>query len=676
MAFKAIKHKAPPPESPEAHYRDLPRGPGAVSGLWVHQGDLLRTYAQEHLETPDLALELPTGTGKTLPGLILLDWVRLNRRMPVVYACPTVQLTRQVAEVASREGISYALLTGSSQSWDPSARRSYETAEAMGIVTYSTIFNSNPRLSSADVLLFDDSHAGEQYVSEQYSITISRLEDPEKYFNVLEIVKPALSGTFVMRLEDSSPDSAIREEVKLVFPLRQNRMWLKLDAVLCELEAPQCFRYAMVRPVLHSCHILCSYNSIVVRPFLPPTSQNKLFREARQRLYLSATLGGGGELERAFGRQEIVRLAFPEDTPSPRSGRRFFVFTELANGNPTSLCEDIVGIAGKALCLTPTTEQARELAKRLAKQDWSIFTSDDVQAGLGPFADAVHAICGLANRYDGLDLPGDDCRCVVLEGTPDQNGLQERFLSNWMRANTALSERIRTRVVQGAGRCTRGPDDWALVVVSGSDLTNYLMKHETLDALEPELQAEIEFGIKNSRNVSHDEILENVGIFLRQAKPWRTDAEPELQRMRNLSKKVPPPGAELLATTADNEVEACSLAAGGHWLEASTMAQSVAQHLGSGGNNTRGYRALWLYLAGLWLDQHGEEEDSTTTRHAARSILDQAAEASKPGTWVRDLAPLPGFSREELSPADSVAIATVSSLIRAGIKKNKYRLSK
>ena len=318
MAFQAIRHEAPPPESPEAHYRDLPRGPGAVSGLWVHQGDLLRIYAHEHHDTPDLALELPTGTGKTLPGLILVDWIRLKRRMPVVYACPTVQLTRQVAEVAGREGIPYALLTGSYQLWDPSDRRSYETAEAMGIVTYSTIFNSNPKLSSADALLFDDSHAGEQYVSDQYSITISRLQDPDTYFKVLQIVRPALNGMFVTRLEDDSPDSAVREEVKLVFPLRQKDMWLRLDAVLSELEIPQRFRYAMVRPVLQSCHILCSYNSIVVRPFLPPTSQNRLFREARQRLYLSATLGGGGELERAFGRQKIVRLAFPKDSPSPK----------------------------------------------------------------------------------------------------------------------------------------------------------------------------------------------------------------------------------------------------------------------------------------------------------------------------------------------------------------------
>ena len=672
MAFQAISRQAPPAESPEAHYRDLPRGPGAISGLWVHQGDLLRIYARDHLDTPDLALELPTGTGKTLPGLILLDWVRRMRRVRVVYACPTVQLTRQVAAVAVREGVPCAVLTGSNKLWNPSDRRSYEAAEAVAIVTYSTIFNSSPKLEVADVLLFDDSHAGEQYVSEQYSITIRRQEDPETYVDLLEVVKPALNGMFVKRLQGDFPDPAVHEEVQLVFPLRQRNMLDKLDTVLAQLGTPQSFRYAMVRPVLESCHVLCSYNSIVVRPLLPPTSRNRLFREARQRLYLSATLGGGGELERAFGRQGINRLAFPEDSPTPRSGRRFFILPDLAKGPPDSLTDAIVEAAGKALCLTPTNEQARQLATRLAKPDWPVFTVDDVQDGMEPFADEEHAVCGLANRYDGLDLPGDHCRCVVLVGTPDQNNLQERYLSSKIRANTALAERVRTRIVQGAGRCTRGPDDWALVVVSGSELTNYLMRPETLEALEPELQAEVTFGIESSRDASHADVLENVTTFLKQKKAWRTDAEPHLQLMRNDAKRIPPPGTESLADTADKEVEACSLAAGGQWAEASMVAQDVANNLGIGGNHTRGYRALWLYLSGLWLDQAGEKADSSTQRQAARSLLDQAADAAKPGTWIRDLAPLPGLSREELSPADSIAVKKITSNVRDGIKRSKH----
>jgi hypothetical protein len=51
--------------------------------------------------------------------------------------------------------------------------------------------------------------------------------------------------------------------------------------------------------------------------FALPASENSLFTTARQRLYLSATLGDGGELERVFGRAGIVRLPLPETSPIP-----------------------------------------------------------------------------------------------------------------------------------------------------------------------------------------------------------------------------------------------------------------------------------------------------------------------------------------------------------------------
>jgi superfamily II DNA or RNA helicase len=104
-------------------YNDLPRTKQAVKGLWLHQGQLLNAYAENFGETPDLALELPTGTGKTLPGLILCEWVRrVGAR--VAYACPTSRLARQVAATAHNEGIPAVVLVGSHHDW-PTAEQHY-----------------------------------------------------------------------------------------------------------------------------------------------------------------------------------------------------------------------------------------------------------------------------------------------------------------------------------------------------------------------------------------------------------------------------------------------------------------------------------------------------------------------------------------------------------------------
>ena len=87
MAFVGKTKKTQPQfESPEEMYLSgaLPRTTEAVDGLWVHQGDVIRAYAEHHQKTPDLALELPTGSGKTIPALMIGEWIRRKNEGPVI----------------------------------------------------------------------------------------------------------------------------------------------------------------------------------------------------------------------------------------------------------------------------------------------------------------------------------------------------------------------------------------------------------------------------------------------------------------------------------------------------------------------------------------------------------------------------------------------------------------
>jgi hypothetical protein len=56
------------PESPEALFRDLRPRDEAVRDLYLRQGDVLRAYHELTPQPRDVALELPTGAGKTLVG--------------------------------------------------------------------------------------------------------------------------------------------------------------------------------------------------------------------------------------------------------------------------------------------------------------------------------------------------------------------------------------------------------------------------------------------------------------------------------------------------------------------------------------------------------------------------------------------------------------------------------
>ena len=171
--FRRAPTRRPASESPERLFDELNGTPAGVPSLWAHQADVLRKYHDEHVSTPDLALELPTGSGKTLPALLIAEWRRTSLGQRAVYACPTTQLANQVFSAALREGISAVALHGRAVEWDTADAAKYDRSDAVAISTYSTIFNSSPKLSVPGTLIFDDAHAGEQFVAQAWSVAVS-----------------------------------------------------------------------------------------------------------------------------------------------------------------------------------------------------------------------------------------------------------------------------------------------------------------------------------------------------------------------------------------------------------------------------------------------------------------------------------------------------------------------
>jgi superfamily II DNA or RNA helicase len=97
-SFRPVEVDKHASSTPRALFRDLPRQAG-VPFLWAHQDRVLEAYEQVPSEQ-DLALELPTGTGKTLIGLLIAEWRRRYKRERALYVCPTRQLAHQVGAQA------------------------------------------------------------------------------------------------------------------------------------------------------------------------------------------------------------------------------------------------------------------------------------------------------------------------------------------------------------------------------------------------------------------------------------------------------------------------------------------------------------------------------------------------------------------------------------------------
>ena len=84
--------------SPQEMYDDYKNR--SINGIQDYQSKMLDLYMKEGLDKSDVAIELPTGTGKTLIGLLIGEYRRRKFHERVVYVCPTKQLVYQTATYA------------------------------------------------------------------------------------------------------------------------------------------------------------------------------------------------------------------------------------------------------------------------------------------------------------------------------------------------------------------------------------------------------------------------------------------------------------------------------------------------------------------------------------------------------------------------------------------------
>jgi hypothetical protein len=352
---------------------------------------------------------------------------------------------------------------------------------------------------------------------------------------------------------------------------------------------------------------------------------------------MSTTLGAGGDLERLTGRRQILRLPVPEGWDRQGIGRRYFIFPGmgLRDDEAIILRRELMKQAGRSLVLVPSEWAREQIVTDIADNlGYRVFGAAEIEVSKKPFVKEAQAVTVVANRYDSIDFPGDDCRLLFIDGLPRATNAQERFLMSRMGANVLFNERIQTRVLQAIGRCTRSLQDYSAVVVSGEDLPDYLTDRGRRSYLHPELQAELDFGIEQSQSTNLSDLLDNFNIFLRNDKDWE-EANDQILAKRALATQAPSPAVDELGDVVAREVEFQERLWQADYEAALGAAEGVLSGLTA--SELRGYRALWHYLAGsaAWL---GGTQGITALMTKARLQFGQAKEAARGLPWLVKLA--------------------------------------
>jgi hypothetical protein len=653
----------------ESLFKDLRNRSPKIRDLFSAQADVLRDYQTNHLKSADVSIELPTGSGKTLVGLLIAEYRRKILGERIVYVCPTKQLAHQVGNKSKEYAIPTRVLVGSKRDFNRQDVYSYRSARITAVSTYSGLFNTNPEFNDAQTIILDDSHGGESYISSLWSITVIRDETPEIYTKILSLYEKDLPSYFVSVLHSSSRPQNTPKPEKIPFGAFSKNIEKLREILDASLTSPEIsnlyFSWQWVRNGLQACHAYVSRDQILIRPYIAPTLTHKPFAEANQRIYMSATLGRGGELERITGIGHIKRIQTPKTYLKRGIGRRLFLFPDLVDdpsGYESWLVKKI-NSAERTLVLCPTGESLQTLKRILAQSSvpLKILGASDIENSLKPFSDIKSVVLALANRYDGIDIPSEDCRLLIIYGLPTGTNLQEAFLEDKLGLDVLLRERVKTRISQGAGRCTRTDTDNAAVIMIGRRLLNFCMKHENQRLFNTELRAEIRYSLEQEiGNLTNMDAM--LKAFFDKDEYWTT-AEQNIVELRD-SEDLPDSAiTDILANVVVDEINFSYCLWSGSYKDAVKHGNAVTDKLTD--SRLSSYRALWFYFTAC--AAYAASKDDSDYAKVAEKQMSRAIHTCKTVSWfasaLRSMLP-PDKLRSVASELETIATEGIADVLQ------------
>jgi hypothetical protein len=638
------------------------------------QRQVLAAYAQNHLKTPDLAIEMPTGEGKTLLALLIADYA-LDQGRSVAYLTGTRQLAERVQDEAVKLGLEVVRFAG--KDYGGAKLDDYHQAEVVGVMNYWVYFNSKPVPKPADVVIFDDAHLAEQPLSGLQTLRIPDKQGPARtlYRTICDLVvahTDAYAGLPAMRDGTARPGTppellsfsdwaaiatAARDAIE-ASPLVADHTFTKYETVEvkklknepADVQAEATKRrgevkklkdeikwvWPKVREHLTQCGVLIGPSGIELRPYHPPTALNAGYSQARQRIYLSATLGSMDDLQRRVGGGKVTRLVTEQPLPGGATGDRIFVLNPSQDqaGDPAVLAwalDQVNAAGGRAAWLCASHAEADTFQTLLTDFGHTVYrlrAGDDSIVDVWSRASQGHLVT--AGRYDGLDLAGDLCRLVVIPTVPQASSEFERFVVAYLGDASFMRHRVGQRVTQALGRANRTAADRSLYLGLDPTFAEVLA--------DPTVRASIPEGTRPTVRAAlelHDEGWDATTNACRAF--WRgvgpvPSAEPASPAApRRKARPGRNAGGSGDVASADAEVSAATDLWIGDHASSARKAREAADLLAAAGETE--HAAFWRYVEAHALFDRGRPQDLAT----ARAALEDATTNGPRTAWFRRL---------------------------------------
>lgn len=538
----------PDPIEPRELHGQLNKAQG-YGKLWDVQGQVLSRWHERRTER-DLVIKVNTGGGKTVDGLLILQSYVNEGTGPGLYVAPNKHLVKQVVAEAGHLGIAVTTDVDSSQ---------YLSSEAIGVINAHELVNGKTKFSDRrptrprapiGAVVIDDAHAAIATTRSQLALSLPHGSDG--YRELLDLFADDLRGQSVNGYLDVFEE---RKGIPMRVPFWAWRE--KMDRIIPILRAeskdgrPLFWSWPGVSEHLALCRAVFSDRELTITPLCPPIEHVTSFTEAAHRVFLTATLSDDSVLVTDFGADpaSIVKPITPV-TAGDIGERMILAPQEINPGlEPHEIREHIWKLSKdyNTVVIVPSERWISPWSGYAAL----IAMGDEVEAAVDKLRSGRHVgLVVLVNRYDGIDLPDNACRVLVIDGLPESFSPEERLRSSMVSAGEGVDDRQVQRIEQGMGRGVRSNEDHCVVFLLGARLAQLTVDPRTASRFSPATQAQLKLSRQVAAQIDKvpiEKIISTAKQALNRDDGWVKLA---LQALRNIA---PLPGRVTSAAVAERQ---------------------------------------------------------------------------------------------------------------------------
>lgn len=510
------------------------------------QEKILKEWYEDKKDKRDLIIKLHTGMGKTLIGLLILQSKLNSNEGPCLYVCPNKYLAKQVCLEAEKFGINYCNIENSDLPNDFLNGNSILITHVQKVFNGKTIFGLDNNAIKIGTIILDDSHTCIEAINNSFTISIDRKTNENLYEKILNLFKDDLieqgEGTFI-DIENGEYSEFLPipywawddKKSYLLNILAKNK---DLDGIK--------FVWPLIKDIIDSCRGFIDGTKIEISPYKIPISTFNSFYSAKNRILMSATTQNDAFFINGLD-FEIDAVKNPlEDRDVLWSGEKMIIIPSLIDEECSRT--EIIAFIGKLkvkfgiVAIVPSFEKGKVYESYGAKLIKENFFDEINNLKNGEIKNPII----IANRYDGIDLPDNACRILVIDSLPYADSLADRYQEVCISNSEIINIKIAQKIEQGLGRSVRGEKDYSAILLIGNKLVKFINSVNTKKYFSNQTQKQIDIGFDIAEMAKEDMkedtpkihvIKELISQSLKRDEGWKEYYEEEMGKISE-NKKI------------------------------------------------------------------------------------------------------------------------------------------